>query len=262
MSRSSALDTIEALPGVMVWQHLQLLEEFCPCFERRNRYKVSALPQAMVGNTPRDSDFRKQRTILQARENSTCCCRFWCSSYRELTIGMFPGDQPDLPKWPREEPSLSFYRPFRCTCCWCCCQTCPQEMHVNAQGRYIGKVEQDWRAIDALCCCRAWLTAFDSDNNPVYSIKTPRCGVNCCAPTCCNRVHKTYVYNPHNENRVVAMLKNVFPGFIRGILCSQSADNYMVEFEEGATKEHRALQLAALFLNDFLYFESADDDDS
>lgn len=226
-------------------------------------YPIKALPQGLRHKKrPTDEEFKQAMDILDAREQSDPCCRFFCGKWREFTIGVFPAGTPENPKWPTSvQPALQFHRPFKCTCIFCCLICCPQEITATAGNQYIGKVVQDWRCLDACFCCRHWTKAFDPQGIPIYSIRTPLCGTNCCAPTCLNHNFKMFVLDGNFEQNVVGRLRNVWPGCnCRGFFCSGNADNYIVEFPEKATSEQKALLTAALFLNDFMWFENTGDE--
>eukprot|EP00210_Caulerpa_lentillifera_P001396 g1343.t1 len=258
-----ALDAFDEVEGLMVYQHLQWLEEIVSCWEVRNRYKISALPK---GNEYRDfenHEFENMPTMFEAREDSSICCRLCCANNREFKLGLFPPDVPRNPRWPDTPSLLTIDRPFRCSICCFCCMLNPQEVQVTSgAGQDLGKVICDWRFIDCCFKCTCWAKSFDSVGNHVHSFRTSCCGENCCAPTCCNKVFTIYVLDKETEKKPLGVFRNIFPGWNWRGLCSQSASNLVVVFPKEATKEEKGLLLGSLFLHDFMLFEKTNDNNN
>lgn len=258
-----ALLTLQDLPGILVRQDLQLLEEFVSCFERQNKYKLCAAVPSDNGGNPTDLEFKALPAVLHAREKSSFFCRFCCANRREFTMGLFPGNTPRDPHWPEGvPPMLTIHRPFKCTILLCCCcMLWPQELSVSgARGEAIGKVVNDFRCLDAFCKCTWWAKAFDANGTHRYSFEAPLCGENCFAPSCCNETFTVSIRSGENENNVLSYLKNVWPGCNFRGLCSANADNYVLDFPQGASPHEKALILGGLFLIDFELFERTNND--
>jgi hypothetical protein len=82
----SGLDFLAPVPVLMIRQRTQLLEACFPACERQNEYKIAAVQNA--GEAPDDSVFQSLPTLLYAKEESTCACRFFCGRNREFKLHM------------------------------------------------------------------------------------------------------------------------------------------------------------------------------
>ena len=174
MSRN-ALDTLEELDAVAIRQDLQWLEEIVACCELKNKYKISTIPVGQENRTFTDAELLQLPMIFDVREDSSLCCRLCCYNSRTLKLGLFRPGIAQKPRWPNMEPLMTLDRPFRCTC-WFGRLYCPQQMFVSAEGRRLGRVEQDCRCIDCCCFCTLWAKSFDASNNPVHSFRSEICG--------------------------------------------------------------------------------------
>lgn len=257
-----ALATLENLPGLLVRQDMQLLEEIFSRLERKNKYKICAAVPNLEGRNPTDLEFKALPAALHAREESSFCCRVCCANRREFTMGFFPGNIPQVPHWPEsQQPMLTLKRPFKCSIFLCCCLLNPQELSVlDVNGDEIGKVVEDFRCIDAFCKCTWWAKAYDSIGTHKYSFKVPFCGGNFCAPTCFNETFKISITSAEDERKILSLLKNIWPGCNFRGLFSGNADNYSLEFPAGASPQEKALMLGGLFLIDFQMFEKSNND--
>lgn len=256
---------LENVPGVLVRQKMQLLEELLPVFEKRNKYKISAIPPNLGAKNPSDAEFNALPSYLEAREQSSCCCRFMCANMREFKMGFFPGGTPTAPHWPETEPPLlTIDRPFKCSILCCCCMFWPQELSISsAEGRHLGKIVDDFRCCDAYFKCTRWAKGYGPDGQHKYSFKAPFCSDgNCCAPSCFNEAYSISIRDAKNENNILSRIKNVWPGWSFRGLCAQNVDNYVVPFPEGSTGEDKALVMAGLFYHDFMFFERSANDDN
>lgn len=257
-----ALETLENVPGLFVRQDMQLLEELVSCLERKNKYKICAAVPSLQGKNPTDLEFKTLPAVLHAREDSSFCCRFFCASRREFKMGFFPGSIGPSPHWPQnEQPMLAIHRPFKCSILLCCCLLNPQELTVtDVKGDEVGKVVEDFRCVDAWFKCTWWAKAYDSLGTHKYSFKVPFCGGNCLAPSCFNESFKIEITSAEDEQTILSLLKNIWPGCNFRGLFSANADNYVLEFPQGASAQDKALLLGGLFLVDFQHFERTSED--
>jgi hypothetical protein len=114
------------------------------------------------------------------------------------------------------------------------------------------------------------MTVRDAADHTLYELHRPSaCSggcVNCFAPSCCNRVHRTYIRRPApaaakiKDKEFVGELQNVWPGCnMRGLcMASSAADNFVLKFPPGAGARDKSLLMAGLFLHNFIYWESRD----
>jgi len=253
MSRN-ALNALEPLGAVAVRQDRHWIEESFACCEIRNKYKLSTVPLGLENKSFGDQELTSFPMLFDVRENSTMCCRCCCTNNRAFKLGFFPPGTPQTPRWPETEPLLMLDRPFRCTC-WFGHLFCPQQIHVHAEGRKVGRVEQECRCCDFCCWGTHWAKSFNAIDRPVHSFETSFCGRNCCAPSCCNHVFTINIYDAGDETKKVGVIKNIWPGCNWRGLCSPSASNFVIIFPSNATKEDKGLLLGSMFLHDFMFFE-------
>lgn len=204
MSRN-ALNTLNPLPAIAVYQDMQVLEEICTCCEMRNKYKISTVPAGQENKIFADNEIKAFPMIFDARENSSLCCRICCFNLRAFQLGLFPAGTPQNPKWPATQPLMTLDRPFKCTW-WCGRLYCPQQIHISAEGRKLGHVEQECRCFDCCCLCTHWARSFNSEGQPVYTFEAPLCGplhsdfmfvnVGCREQLLCTFLLQQCVYNP------------------------------------------------------------------
>jgi hypothetical protein len=77
--------------GLLVRQKLDRLEIFCPALQKRNKYKVAAMPTDK-GDNSEDWEDKHFKNALQhgkffsMKEESECMPRIFCGSWREFTI--------------------------------------------------------------------------------------------------------------------------------------------------------------------------------
>lgn len=160
--------------------------------------------------------------------------------------------------------AYSLDRPCKCTMVLCCFMINPQQIHTHnlktGQPIHVGKVEQDWRCLPALCGKRYW-KAYDSAGAVQYVLKDDLCANGCnnaFAPSCCCKVHHTSIMDAA-EVQEVGSVQNIFPGCsCRSLLCSALIDNYKLNLPSDANADARANLLAGLFLVDFMKFNNND----
>ena len=137
---------------------------------------------------------------------------------------------------------LQFQRPFRCTsgCCYL------QEMDIAyMQGgapRPLGRIEQQCSVTGVV------LNIVDGSGATLYTIMGP-----CCVwdTPCCSVEFE--VRDPSGE-QVVGKIHKMSGGAIAQMLTD--ADNFGIEFPQGAGVEAKAILLGCVSLIDMMFFES------
>eukprot|EP00466_Bigelowiella_natans_P011663 jgi/Bigna1/90232/estExt_fgenesh1_pg.C_650098 len=259
----------------------QVLFGFC---ERKTQFKVGAWTPDMPREM-RDEHFLAQPLAMEVHEDSSCCCRYTLHSTRELKLGVFPptnGRNPGLrfsEGWPQDQdPMLLMYRPFRCSVPCCCYMPWPQELILfdGTTQETRGRVVQDWRWWNCFWPCERFMNAYDERDNHILTIYTPFfCGgrngcENCCAPTCFNHVHRSFVFRERGgQARTLDEARRAnpdgyievhWPGWNARGLCLQNsgAENWVVKFpnhQESSSKE-KVLTLGAWALSNFMFWET------
>ena len=104
------------------------------------------------------------------------------------------------------------------------------------------------------------MNVLDGTEQLQYVLHRPAlCGsgcINCCAPTCFNKIHRTYILDPVTGQQV-GELQNVFPGCNARGLCmfNSAADNFILKFPHGANALQKSLLMSGLFLQNFVFWE-------
>ena len=274
-------------PGVLMRERISLMQFLCGACEKRISYAAGQLPaQPDPAAHPHMDDevFMASLTpgLFEIREESTCCCRYCCHQNRELKLGLFaaranmPGNMMQVDAqgslfgglgWPEGEvPSLQLLRPFKCTMPCCCCLLQPQEMNAldTATNASLGGTQMDWSCwlciAPCLCVPRLRYNVLDEQGKPEFQVHVPACfadgGLNCCAPTCFNKVFSMPITYPNSELEL-GSIQSHWPGCnVRGLCCGGNANNnYAVIYPPSATPEQKARLLSAVHLVDLNLFE-------
>ena len=265
---------------------LYLSQLLCGACEKQTQFKVSAW-DSDVPDEPADEHFAARPPMFQVKERSECCQRYLCHQFRALELGVFPlqaqedgtimsqGDQwGERSGWPEgSEPMLIMEKPFRCPLILWCWMPWPFEMRVmrpraGQEREYLGRALFEWKWWNCFWPCDQHMSVRDSADRPLYELHRPSCCaggcVNCLAPTCCNRVHRTYIRRAESVGgpaaELVGELHNVWPGWnLRGLCMPNSAaDNFVLKFPPDADAQDKSLLMAALFLHNFIYWETRD----
>ena len=101
---SSGLEYLAQLDQLIVKQQIEVLE-IISGFETQNKYKIM---NAMGED------------VFFAKEESTCCSRWWCGSIRNFEMAICDNSGHEV---------IHLDRPYRCQGCLCFC--CLQEMEVS-----------------------------------------------------------------------------------------------------------------------------------
>jgi len=185
-------------------------------FETANKYKV----YNSLG-----------QEVYNAKEDTDCCTRQCCGPIRPFMLNITDGQGQEV---------ITLDRPLRCqACCFPCCL---QELEVmSPPGTVIGTVEQQWSIIYPRFVIK------DEAGNPVLKIEGPF--LTC---SCCNDVEfKVLSYETGTE---VGMITKQWTGLIKEAYTD--ADNFGITFPLDLDVKMKATLLGALFLIDFMYFET------
>ena len=177
-------------------------------------YKISAVQQ--TAEAPKDSDFKALPTLLEAREESTCMCRFCCGRWREFTMTLNGNDQNG-----QSYTYLKFERPFKCS--FVCCfvkMVNPQELSVlNGAGATVGRVYQHWDCIQFYFFPQLtwWYAIEDAAGQIVYMLRVQYptlCNAcrNCCAPSCLHKTFEIDIFDGGRQEQL-GMVRAIWPGW-------------------------------------------------
>ena len=270
-------DYLEPAAGLMIREKLFLSQVLCAACEKRTQFKVAS----WLPGTPDDADdtaFTARPAMFQVKEDSECCNRYCFHQFRELKLGVFPlgGSMHDTGErggWPTDvSPILVMDKPCRCPVVLPfapCFMFCKPEISVRRPAsqrcpaeEYHGRVVFDWKLWNCCWPCTTYMDVEDAAGQTLYSLERPAaCGagcINCCAPSCCAKTHRTYIRKGGSGGPVVGEFLNIWPGWnVRGVCQgSSAADNFVIKFPQGATPVNKGLLMAGLFLHNFVFWES------
>ncbi|XP_059154161.1 phospholipid scramblase 2-like [Physella acuta] len=162
-----------------------------------------------------------------AFESSNFCSKQCCSENRGFTMYI----QNNL-----NEVVFTIDRPFNC---------CKDNINVIAKdGTLLGKVHRKYN----FCCCSPQFLIYDHNSNPCYKIKGP-----CCKCTLCDRqiefpIHKL------GSDIIIGSISKKWSGMVKEMFTD--ADTFGVTFPIELDARMKATIIGAVFLIDFMYFES------
>ncbi|XP_050075143.1 phospholipid scramblase 2-like isoform X1 [Anopheles maculipalpis] len=170
------------------------------------------------------------QNVYWAVEDTTCCTRMCCGPDRPFDIKILDNYQNEV---------LHLRRDLRCkSCCFPCCL---QKLEVSAPpGNVIGTVVQKWSL------CRPVFDIRDRNNETVLTIRGPICQC-----TLCGDVKFTVFSKDGTE---VGKVTKQWTGFVQEHFTD--ADNFGINFPMDLDVRVKATMLGALFLIDYMYFES------
>eukprot|EP00924_Labyrinthula_sp_SR-Ha-C_P005004 augustus_masked-scaffold_1-processed-gene-18.0-mRNA-1 protein AED:0.20 eAED:0.20 QI:0/-1/0/1/-1/1/1/0/308 len=283
-----ASDALANCSGVVINQQVQLDEALlqavsgCP-FERRNKYRVAALPAGKMvmqsqndpnGWRPRNTEMHSLPQIMYAFEESSICTRFvlgclGCQNLRPLRMPFVAG--PGVPPVLKEEQvpanQIGFTAVRGFNLGGCCC--CPHTTELEMSGNYVGKVEEDWhcgknycqRYFQACLCCTLYFDIIEA-NEAKYQLVVNQacCGPhnNCFAPSCCCRNALFDIYKK-NTKEVAGHIQRAFGADCTigsCFKCCFDFSNYLVEFPNDASPVQKALIMAAVVNTEYVIFEN------
>lgn len=263
----------EARDGLMIRERVYLSQILCALCEKQTQFKVANYDPNTTPEEPDDNQFVTRPASFQVREKSECFQRYCCHQMRTLELGVFPvgGTMMTMGEksgWPDGiEPILIMEKPFKCPILCCCYMPFKPEMTVHrpaangTPGEYFGRTVCDWKWYNCCWPYDTYMNVVDGTEQLQYVLHRPSlCTsgfVNCCAPTCCNKVHRVYILDPRNNMKIVGEMQNVFPGCnARGIcMFNSAADNFIVKFPENANALQKSLLMSGLFLQNFVFWE-------
>uniref|UniRef100_A0A7S0H289 Phospholipid scramblase n=1 Tax=Amorphochlora amoebiformis TaxID=1561963 RepID=A0A7S0H289_9EUKA len=259
--------------GLLIRERFYWSQVACAACERKTQFKVAKWDPSMPGILE-DNDFVSQPLVLEFYEESDCFCRYCLHSMRELKLGIFSGvrTQESSMAWenpnngwpPGRDPHVILFRPFKCNIPLFCCLPCPGEISAidGPSGALRARVMQDWKCWNCCWPCDVYLGTFDATGVRTFTVHTPRaCGsgcINCCAPSCCNRTHTSFI---RRGNAIVGpsvgAIEVHWPGWnSRGLLQAYSAaENFAVIFPAQSTTNEKLQIVSAWSLSNFLYWE-------
>uniref|UniRef100_A0A8C6UCZ6 Phospholipid scramblase n=1 Tax=Neogobius melanostomus TaxID=47308 RepID=A0A8C6UCZ6_9GOBI len=124
----------------------------------------------------------------------------------------------------------------------CCFPCCLQEMEIQSpNGVPIGYVVQNWHPL------LPKFTVMDAARSAQLKIKGP-----CCAYRCSSDV--VFQVLSRDEENLVGQISKQWAGFLQEALTD--ADNFGISFPMDLNVRVKALLLGAVFLIDFMYFET------
>jgi len=217
------LEYLTQIDALFVNQQVELMEVITG-FETNNKYSIL-------------NAYGQQ--VYFALEDSGTCMRLCCGPKRGFTINIVDNSQ---------QLVMKISRAFKCCagCCWCagCCDCCSHEVRVeSANGELLGYVEQ------AGSFWKPRFNILDTDKKKVLKIEGPCCIMNgpCC--TC-----DTDFQLIATDGSCIGKISKKYAGFVREM--ATDADRFSINFPMDLSVSCKATLLACLFLIDFMFFES------
>ncbi|XP_055347501.1 phospholipid scramblase 2-like [Paramacrobiotus metropolitanus] len=169
--------------------------------------------------------------VYYAAEDNDCCTRNYCGPIRPFDMRIFDNAKNEV---------MHLFRPLKCTgCCWPCCL---QELEVmSPPGTPIGYIVEEWSFL---------VPKFRIENanrQTVLRLTGPICKI-----SCCNDVE--FPVLSADGTKVVGKISKQWTGILKEAYTD--ADNFGIQFPMDLDVQTKATLLGALFLIDFLYFET------
>ncbi|XP_071839608.1 phospholipid scramblase 1-like [Apostichopus japonicus] len=220
------LEYLTVIDQILVKQKVELFEAFTG-IDCKNKYVMT-------------NSMGQQ--VYFAYEESGLCMRLCCSQYRSFTMHILDNQGQEV---------IRVTRPFQiCAgCCWCISgkNCCAYRITIEAPpGNPIGYVHQG---------CSVWKPKYyvqDEDMNDVLSIGGPCCPCQCCCG-CTGDVHFRFYGKDGIE---IGSVSKVWNGLVKEMFTK--ADSFTVTFPKDLDVKQKATLLGAMFLIEFMYFESED----
>jgi len=187
---------------------------------------------------------KKGHALFKAREESGCCTRQCMGGdCRPFVMKVKLDDESEELD---NEPFLLIDR--ECKCTFLCFNRPEITVTYNEDGKdiYLGKVVNPWT------CCNVTLDIFDAAGAKKYVVEASCCqlGFHIKAPCESCQTIDFDIKSPSGE--VVATLQKRSPG-CAGALAN--LENFLIHFPKNATKEDKALLMAAVLFADYRFFE-------
>lgn len=210
--------------------------------------QVKQLPSLLEAFTGWDTNNKYEinnaagQKVFFAAEESETCMRVCCQEQRGFTIHVIDNLNQEVMRISRE---------FKCCagCCWCagCCNGCAHEVVVEAPvGNVVGYVRQKGS------CWIAKYDILDENRECVLKIRGPCCILD---GACCPCENEFRVLS-RDESTQVGKISKVYAGFIKEAFTT--ADTFGINFPMDLSVKAKATMLGALFLIDFMFFETKD----
>lgn len=220
------LEYLAAIDQILVKQKVELLEAFTG-IDCKNRYVMT-------------NSMGQQ--VYYAYEESGFCMRFCCDQFRSFSMHIVDNAGKEI---------IRVTRPFQCCagCCWCISgqNCCAYRIAIESPpGNPIGYVYQGF----------SWwkpkFVVLDEDHNEVLSIGGPCCPCQCCCG-CTGDVNFRFYSKDGTE---IGRCAKVWSGLVKEMFTK--ADTFSVTFPKDLDVKQKAILLSAMFLIEFMYFESED----
>jgi hypothetical protein len=223
-----ALWYLSTIDNVFVKQKVELMQMFTN-IETNNKYEI----QNGAG-----------QQVYFAAEQTGCCQRQICGSYRAFTITILDNQGVKV---------MELTRPLRCNNAWqffpfcflpinCCCL---QEMQVtDGEGTLMGTVKRNWSL------CRPYFDVRDEKDDTILQVTGPFFVWSCCG----SDVHFPVTQKEGGNEKEVGMIAKKWSGFAKEVYTN--ADNYSCQFPLEMPVNHKGLLIATALLIDFMYFEN------
>jgi len=228
-------DRLKDRQGIFIKQKLDVAEAIFGC-EQANTYYVYPL-----GN----DEEKKGKKFYKCKEKSDClakqCLTGGCRPF-VLHVNIEDDDEEI-----DNTPFLMLDRPCKCT--FFCFDRPEMSIRYVEDGRndYLGKVR------DVFICCGVRFEILDALNNLKYVINGSVCQWGMWCPAPCDQCENITFDIQSPSGEVISTIKKKSPGCLNAMV--SDADNYAINFPNGATKEEKALLMSAALLLDYLYFE-------
>lgn len=256
------------------------LQSFGCCYVNANAYQMIGLPEDKFalrglkdidGWRPTQKEIDETDYTLLGQEKSSCCVRSClyacrCSNFRPFEMNFNNKNGENI--------GLKLEKPFTCGGVFCF----PHSIDVRLNGKYVGKVEEDWninnwceRCCEFTLCCnvpyKLKLATGDHEYENRFDINVSLCiwgpHNNCCGSSpCCNDILFEAYKDKGKEveyDAAVGWLQKTFGNSCGFTACSRwlccNSANYIIEWPQEATAEDRALFVGATILLDYVLYE-------
>ncbi|XP_064393996.1 phospholipid scramblase 2-like isoform X2 [Halichondria panicea] len=194
----------------------------------------------IITNFETENKYRIRNTLGQqvyfAAEESSVFQRQCCGPGRAFQMSITDNNNKEV---------MRLDRPRRCLPCYFCCSCCsPNVIEVQAPpGNVVGYVKQDGLGI-----IRPWFFIQNADGETILKIKGPVLGCACYADA------NFEVLSADGQTNVGRISKQ-WGGLAKEYFTD--ADNFGIQFPMDLDVKMKAVMLGAVFLIDFMFFESA-----
>jgi len=211
----------------LICKQIVELFEVLTGFECKNKYRImNSLDQQ----------------VYYAFEESEFCNRIFCGADRGFIIHITDNHQQEV---------LRIERPFKCCkgCSWCAEGCCRYPVYVkDGQGNHLGTVQIQ------NSCCKPHFAIFDHNDVMLYDTWGPLCPCQC---VCGCTQDVKFPLKDVKTNQEVGNISKIWAGAFKD--CCTDADTFGITFPMGLDAKHKALMIGAVFVIDFMVFETEQD---